>query len=166
MSLYLSFSASVNAANHFCSLTWHQQIRHSLVSHSDYITYNILRIPQTSKTLVKYARVVLAFTLSGLLHVIVDCSLAIPLKESGAMNFFIIQVLGIAVEDMAFGLNRLKDESIRQSPKSFRAKLLGYIWTAAFVVWSLPAMIYPSMRHMSPDKVRPVPFPILQRLFG
>ncbi|KAI1919138.1 hypothetical protein LOZ65_004579 [Ophidiomyces ophidiicola] len=149
----------------FWSTTWHQQLGRSLVAHSDYITYNVLRVPKTNRILVRYLRVVLVFTISGLLHVLTDSALDIPFQESGAVDFFLTQTLGIALEDMVFAINRSQNES----PPPWQRPIyltLGYLWTASFIVWSAPVWIYPSMRHSSPGMIKPVPFSLLTVLFG
>ncbi|EAS33311.3 uncharacterized protein CIMG_04335 [Coccidioides immitis RS] len=150
----------------FWGLVWHQQLRRPLVSYSELLTYKVLRIPKRNGILARYVRVGFVFALSGILHVVTDHTMGIPVRESGAMDFFLTQALGIALEDILFTTHRFNDERLRRGPKVFRSKALGYLWTMAFFGWTAPVWTYPAMRHSSPQKIKPVPFSVFKYLFG
>ena len=47
----------------------------------------------------RYTRLLLAFAISGIIHIGGDIGTGIPLKESGALRFFVMQGLGVMGED-------------------------------------------------------------------
>ena len=47
----------------------------------------------------RYMRLMLAFTISGIIHIGGDVGTGIPLRESGALKFFVMQGLGVMGED-------------------------------------------------------------------
>ncbi|EEP76736.1 predicted protein [Uncinocarpus reesii 1704] len=150
----------------FWSVAWHQYFRRSFVCYSEFIAYKVLHIPKPNKILARYARVMTVFVVSGLLHIMTDNALGIPFRESGALSFFATQALGIMFEDVVLLVHRSKDEQFHHGPKSWTSRSLGYIWTAAFMVWAAPVWLYPMMRYAPPTKLRTVPFSVLSALFG
>lgn len=85
------------------------------------------------------SRPLLAFFISGLIHLLTDIGLGVPRRESGAILFFCLQPLGIMLEEAV--------QSIvpGQLPVSVR-KVAGYIWVMAFMSWSVPVWLYPHLR--------------------
>ncbi|KAI1382459.1 hypothetical protein F4677DRAFT_26512 [Hypoxylon crocopeplum] len=85
-----------------------------------------------------------------------DVSQGIPLQESGAMKFFVMQSFGIMFEDSLLWI--LKHFSGQQSLKhNSILRMIGYVWVAAWLVWSSPAWLYPTMRRSKGEPIIPVP---------
>ena len=65
---------------------------------ADFVTYATLQH--------KYLNHFLNFFTSGLLHAVVDVACGLPWQESGAIQFFCTQLLGIVLEDIAWNIYR------------------------------------------------------------
>lgn len=65
---------------------------------ADFVTYATLQH--------KYLNHFLNFFISGLLHALVDIACGLPWQESGAIQFFCTQLLGIVLEDVARNIYR------------------------------------------------------------
>jgi hypothetical protein len=84
------------------------------------------------------------FYISGLIHLAPDLTIGIPLKESSAIMFFTFQAVGIMIEDLAQSLN----DWIGLVKSSIVARCIGYIWLAAWLVWTIPWWSYICSMHM------------------
>ena len=65
---------------------------------STFLTYSVLGVAKNT-ILARYTNIFFVFFLSGVMHVASDHGLTIPVWESGAMQFFLTQALGIMLED-------------------------------------------------------------------
>lgn len=65
---------------------------------ADFVTYATLRH--------KYLNCFLNFFISGLLHALIDIASGLPWHESGAIQFFCTQLLGIFLEDFVWNTYR------------------------------------------------------------
>ena len=59
------------------------------------------------------------------------------LSETGAMRFFVTQVLGFAIEDAVQAVYRRTAK-----PRPVMARVCGYAWVVVFLLWSTPAWVY------------------------
>ena len=74
-----------------------------------------------------YEFMAIAFTVSGVFHLLSDISQGIPMSESGAMQFFYMQTLGIMIEDAIQAIfKKLPSETV--VPLRIVAKATGYLW--------------------------------------
>lgn len=96
------------------------------------------------------------FSVSGIFHLFCDITQGVPLLESGAMRFFMLQALAIMFEDAVSAALR---QLFRRKSKNFGSSLkpMGYFWVAAWLVWSSPTWIYSSMRRATGAPLIPVP---------
>lgn len=66
-----------------------------------------------------------------------------------ALRFFFTQALGIivgsCVEEALGGFFVQKAEGSPKSPLTPWVRMLGYVWTSVFMVWSTPAYLYPTI---------------------
>lgn len=85
------------------------------------------------------SRLLLAFFISGLLHVLTDVGLGVRSGESGAVLFFCLQPLGIMIEEAA-------QTTLGGSLPAFVRKMVGYAWVIAFMTWSVPVWSFPHLR--------------------
>ncbi|KAJ0414577.1 membrane bound O-acyl transferase family-domain-containing protein [Aspergillus carlsbadensis] len=145
------------------SHVWHQLNTHKLNCFSRYLVHGILLIPQgTRSILVGYARLGVCFVLSGLVHALMDTSIGLTMSTSGGLAFFCTQILGIVVEDAVLSVySRLTATKLSHLPSrpSAAQKVIGFVWVCAFLVWTLPAYMYPMISlnsHGGNDSVLPV----------
>ncbi|KAH7320699.1 membrane bound O-acyl transferase family-domain-containing protein [Stachybotrys elegans] len=110
----------------------------------------------------RYIYTCAVFMVSGLFHAFSDVAQGIPWSESGALQFFMLQVFGIMLEDAFGALLRLRtssdwdpaQRSFSTSRRPFKA--LGYLWTLAWLVWSTPVWIYPSLQRSTGVAIIPI----------
>lgn len=125
---------------------------------SRYITYDILGIrPRTRSA--KYIRMCVVFATSALMHVLIDISAGISVYESGAISFFCAQIIGILAEDSVRAVYCLIRPQDKAETPSAVQRAVGFVWVGTFLVWSLPAYVYPMIYRGSmglDDSVVPV----------
>lgn len=149
-------------------VTWHQMLRQRFTNLNIFLIQDVLKLRKGS-WLAQCAAVFLPFLISGVLHVVSDVGLGIAVRDSGALRFFLMQAVGILLEDgvqrlyrAAFGLKR--DEN--RSPTLF-ARCVGYIWLLTFMAWIAPGWIYPAIFITGGGPQDPVlPFSILRPAIG
>uniref|UniRef100_P9WEG8 Acetyltransferase fsoF n=1 Tax=Humicola fuscoatra TaxID=112175 RepID=FSOF_HUMFU len=130
---------------------YHQLVRQGCSSIAHYITYFILRFRKDSGSLAaRYVFMTLVFAVSGVFHTLSDVSQGIPLGESGAMRFFVLQAIGIMLED---GFQAIVSRR-RQSGHHGRGKLervlgsvSGPVWLVTWLTWTSPGWIYMSLQR-------------------
>ena len=140
---------------HFClmlgSVVWHQHFRKTLTGLADLVVYKILRLPK-SGLITRYSHLSLVFLLSGLLHTWVEVGQGFPARQSGQMQFFATQIVGIVVEDAVQAVYRAVCGIQRGAPPTPMARAVGYVWLIVFLWWSTPAWFYPRQRVSRGDE--------------
>lgn len=136
-------------------------------SPASFTTDIILHIPKGTLPS-RYTHLFLTFFLSGLIHALTDIASGFTWQESGSIRFFCTQALGIMAED---GLQALVRGSLpdRKVPARYQSvvKVLGYVWVFAFLVWSTPVWIYPSLyANRGEEKDLIVPYSVLGVVWG
>jgi hypothetical protein len=105
---------------------------------------------------------VIAFLVSGLMHIALDMATDIPVYQSGGLAFFCGQMVGIPLEDLVIRLYLRVAKRIGRRLPWIVERLVGYAWVVAFLVWSSPAYLYPkivkSRELPNNDSVLPVSF--------
>ncbi len=147
--------------SHPSSHCWHQMFTPFASIPASFITYRMLRVRRNS-VVAHGARLFLRFFIVGIFHLSLDVAAGIPMAESGALRFFLTQACGIAVESCVIGLASSLGYTGTNSPWAVR--LLGYLWTAAFLVWSTPAYLYPVFRRSLDEKPVELPFSMVRLL--
>ena len=110
----------------------------------------------------------LTFWLSGVLHICADLASGLQWYESGVVRFFYVQSLGIALEDGVQAAYRAiasgnagnatanpklgKDNA---SPSLWKC-IIGYVWVAVWMAWSVPVYTYPAARRSKGEGVLPI----------
>ncbi|WQF87933.1 Putative cytochrome P450, Wax synthase domain, cytochrome P450 superfamily [Colletotrichum destructivum] len=141
----------------FWGVTWHQCLRSGLAGHADMIAN--LAFPFRQRMVSRYLRLFIAFLLSGMIHHSSDIAMGIAPQEAGSLRFFLLQPVGIILEDSIQGV-ACRWPAL-QLPHTFKVSL-GYLWTLAFLAWSTPTWFYPQQR-LGIDSSGLLPFhPILQ----
>ncbi|KAF5558266.1 cytochrome p450 3a7 [Fusarium napiforme] len=131
----------------FWSTFWHQGLQNNLRGTATWIVKNIFRIKSYSLPS-RYLKILLAFALSGLVHVPSDMGSAVPAKDSGAIQFFSTQLIGLMLEDV-FGdlfLHLWKYKFTRGL-----ARIAGYFWVITFLAWSGPVRWFPVILQQRPE---------------
>lgn len=135
-------------------------------SPASFVTISVLGFPKGTPVS-RYTHLFLTFFFSGLIHALTDVAEGFSWQQSGSLRFFGTQAVGIIIEDGVGALTRwamsdMKKASIYQP---FH-KILGYTWVVAFMVWSTPAWIYPSLyANRGEDKDLIVPFSLVGAIY-
>jgi hypothetical protein len=75
-----------------------------------------------------------------------DMSIGLRIYTSGGLSFFCTQILGIVVEDAVMKVySTLTGAKRSHSPPrpSTVQQAIGFAWVCGFLVWTLPAYMYP-----------------------
>ncbi|KAI5819611.1 hypothetical protein BZA77DRAFT_158643 [Pyronema omphalodes] len=99
---------------------WHQMITHMLISHGDWVA-GILGCKKGSKA-GWFVRLYTAFFLSGFHHSVP--AWAISRTDGGSMCFFMLQAVGITIEEVIW-----RPLGRKLGIRGLPAKILGFVWT-------------------------------------
>ncbi|KAI8631572.1 membrane bound O-acyl transferase family-domain-containing protein [Xylariaceae sp. FL1651] len=130
----------------FWGCFYHQLVRRGCSSIGHFVFHHCLGLKRGG-FLTRYIFITLVFTVSGIFHLLSDIPQQIPMSESGAMQFFCMQGLGIMFED---AIHTLFQKLIGESKNKVliaTKRLGGYIWVVAWLAWTSPIWIYPAMRR-------------------
>ncbi|KAL4886421.1 membrane bound O-acyl transferase family-domain-containing protein [Aspergillus karnatakaensis] len=145
---------------------WHQLLRNPFQSITKFITQTILRLPQTgfTATFNRYLNVLLVFSCSALMHASIDAKGGIGFDRTGAWACFLLQPVGIVLEDLVCGFYT-KLFGATQGKTPIWIRIIGYIWVWTFLTLVAPLYNFPLMRYQSPER-NGVPFSIVKLLRG
>lgn len=135
----------------FWGNTWHQILRRVLGKPVSFICHDILDIQDDF--VARYIKLYLVFLISGLLHAAMDVGGGIPFEQQGSIRFLVSQALGIAAEDVVQAVyKRLRGKEEHHKETQLWIRIVGNVWTLAFLVWTTPAWFYPeaNRRQMNP----------------
>ncbi|RAH69522.1 wax synthase family protein [Aspergillus aculeatinus CBS 121060] len=132
----------------FWGITWHQTFRQLLTSNADFLL-SLLRISPSGR-LGWTLRALLAFTVSGVIHLFMDVGFGVPMVKSGALWFFCLQIVGVVIESMVRDLTRPLRARMNPGVK----RMIGYVWVALFMLWTVPIWINPILIQLYSDGVR------------
>lgn len=94
---------------------------------------DVLGMPRGS-ALRGYSVILAVFVMSGLLHVLVDTTQAIPWEFSGATAFFSSTVLGIMIEEGLQGIwRKMNPRTSAQASPPLWARTLGLAWVVTWM---------------------------------
>ena len=140
-------------------LFWHQGMSNCLTGPARFFTFSVLRLPKRS-LVGRYIFTAIVFALSGAMHICGEVTAGIPLSESGVVQFFVTQALGLLIEDAvvwAWGaLHRGRDGKAR-----WWEKCVGFVWVVTWLAWSMPVWTYPAARRSQGEGI--LPFSIVDR---
>ncbi|RHZ58543.1 hypothetical protein CDV55_101321 [Aspergillus turcosus] len=136
----------------FWGTYWHQMFRWPLTATSNYLARDLLALPRPS-LLERYTNIFFVFLLSGVMHVVSDLFMGIPLSQSTSLLFFCSMPLGIIIEDaVQAAWSRLTGS---HPPKKISSvvidgcsvpcwhKLVGFIWVCSWLSLTTPVWLYP-----------------------
>ncbi|PVH99772.1 hypothetical protein DM02DRAFT_710414 [Periconia macrospinosa] len=122
---------------------WHQTKSRKFSSIAHYVTHVVAGLPRGT-IIGRYTRILVAFTSSGVMHLIDDLASEVSIHESGAMRFFLVQALGVIVDDCIVRIYNLVVRK-RMRISETVAKTVGFVWVAFWLTWSVPAYMYPML---------------------
>ena len=85
------------------------------------------------------------------MHIFADAGGGLPMRQSGALWFFSMQVLGIMIEDGVLAIYRRLTGSKRSSLMVSVERAVGYVWVVFFLIWTSPVWIYPVTLQMKEE---------------
>ncbi|KAL2870121.1 wax synthase family protein [Aspergillus lucknowensis] len=135
------------------SLSWHQLLRKPLTSNATFLASCTLGIDPTSAA-AHWVRVALTFAVSGVVHSLLDIGFGVPLSKTGGVYFYSLQILGFVIESVVGSMYRRVGGrfGLRLNPAVERG--VGYVWVAAFLLWSTPVWINPILKGLWGDGTR------------
>ncbi|KAF4223937.1 hypothetical protein CNMCM6457_010045 [Aspergillus fumigatiaffinis] len=142
---------------------WHQVFRWPMQSMSSYVCRDILRLPHPS-LVERYLNITCVFAISVFLHLAIDGRAGIWLPYSGAVRCFLVQPLGIMIEDaVQEAFRRFRGNTKQHS--TLWTRLIGYIWVWGFLTLVAPLYNFPLFRYQNPTK-NGVPFSVIKFVRG
>ena len=147
-----------------CRVCWHQGLRQALNSPARFATYSLLGLRRGGLA-GRYLSVALVFFLSGALHIFGDMTAGLRWYDSGVVQYFCAQALGLIIEDSAQavyhfvivgGINSRSEKREVMGPPSLWQRVLGSVWVISFMAWSVPVYIYPMSRRDRGQGVLPI----------
>lgn len=125
-------------------------MRSGLEGVSNFLTYDVLHLPSYG-TIPRYAKIFFSFALSGVMHLFADAGGGLSMHQSGALQFFCMQALGIMVEDGVQAIYRQFSRDTRSGPGNAE-RIAGYIWVVCFLVWTSPVWVFPATLKMREEE--------------
>ncbi|KAK4169998.1 membrane bound O-acyl transferase family-domain-containing protein [Cladorrhinum sp. PSN259] len=147
----------IQSLRSFWSTFWHQTNTHRLRVTSNWVLFDVFRLPRGSKA-ARYARPCIIFLLSAVFHVAIDVSSGMLPSESGAMRFFTIQPLGIAVEDL---ITWILSGSMTAKPTLLQ-RWGGALWVLLWMTWTVPAYMFPVLARIESGDKGVVPLSLIR----
>lgn len=143
----------------FWGRTWHQMLRRLLTVHAKFVV-KVLHI-KNGTSLSWHVQLFVVFTLSALLHLVGEYRIFNNWTSGGAMSFFVIQAVGITIEDMIIALA----SKIGFRKTTSLSKLVGYVWVCGWLTWTIVWWIGPltKARFGTPDDKQSVILEFFQR---
>lgn len=129
------------------SKSWHQNLRSGCEGLSNFAAYDLLQLPRTG-LLQRYTKILFSFLVSGIMHARSDMGGGMSMRESGAIQFFCMQALGIMIEDAVQDVYARYFASTTSSKPALLQKVIGYTWVLFFLVWTTPVWVFPCILKM------------------
>jgi Membrane bound O-acyl transferase family len=121
----------------------HQLHAHKLSSLSSFLVFGTLKLkPRTQ--LLRLALLASTFMISGLMHLDIDLTAGISMKDSGAMRFFCLEAVGIFLGGVVTKVYR--STMPRSRGGRVVERIFGRAWVAVWLAWLTPGYYYPLLR--------------------
>ncbi|KAF7164739.1 hypothetical protein CNMCM6106_001151 [Aspergillus hiratsukae] len=138
---------------------WHQVFRWPMQSIASYVCRDLLRLPRPS-LVERYLNITCVFAISVFLHLAIDGRAGIYHPYSGALRCFLVQPLGIMLEDaVQEAFRRFRGNTKPHS--TIWTRLIGYVWVWGFLMLVAPLYNFPLFRYQDPNK-NGVPFSVIK----
>ena len=117
---------------------------------SNFVTHDVLHLPAHG-ALQRYTKIFASFALSGVMHVFADMGGGLTMQQSGALQFFCMQALGIMMEDGVKEAYKHLTNVTGRLPHSME-RAIGYAWVLFFFVWTSPVWVFPATLQMKEEE--------------
>ena len=134
---------------HFWGKFWHRLVYRSYGAYGRLLSHKVLRI-KTGSPMDRFVRNGTVFFLSGCVHAAVTWRLGFTCGYWGDVSWFMGNFLAMYAEEAFFAsVTVCLGEDVWKRPvvKTW-GKVMGYVWVAAWLWWSLPKTMYPKLRCM------------------
>ena len=159
---------------------WHQMFRHRLTAISDWVTYDILRLPRAkgrgresgrrsfTRLFTRYTHIFFVFLLSGIYHQACYVTQGLSWGEArGATTFFVLMGLGILLEDFVQWLCFGDRSGKGKRNSSWTAVAVGYVWVVLWFTLAAPHFTYPGLRrNTGSEEDNMLPFSVVEYVLG
>ena len=135
----------------FRSKSWHQTMRSGLEGVSNFLTHDLLHLP-TQGILQRYTKLLFSFGLSGIMHIFADTGGGLSMRQSGALQFFCMQALGIMIEDGVQEIYKQFTKRKTGTIPSRSERIIGYTWVMIFLIWTSPVWVFPATLQMREEE--------------
>ncbi|KAF2009043.1 hypothetical protein BU24DRAFT_474509 [Aaosphaeria arxii CBS 175.79] len=133
------------------SIFWHQGLTSNITAPAKYFTFKIFGLRKGS-ILARYVFTIITFALSGAMHTCGELAAGITPAESGTIQFFTTQALGIVIEDIfSWAWKRFNGNS---EPRWYQ-KVMGFAWVVLWFTWSMPVWTYPASKRSQGESILP-----------
>jgi hypothetical protein len=117
--------------------TWHQMLQKLLDEYTGAVLHGCFRLP-TELANAAVVKTFGAYALSALLYRWTDYAAGVQADESGAVRFFMLHAVAVLAEKALAEHMNIPDTRL--------GRVVGYVWTTFFFVWTLPSWIFPWTR--------------------
>ncbi|KAL8791593.1 MAG: hypothetical protein Q9195_005798 [Heterodermia aff. obscurata] len=154
---------------------WHQMLRCRLTAIADWVTYDVLRLPQSGtvrgrrggervsygRLVARYTHLMCVFGLSGLVHHYIDVVDGREWSGSGAIQGFSLMGVGVVAEDavqwvwfdvlgdrgLVGGSSGSTKEGDGQKRRqgTWATRVVGYLWVVTWLSVATPWYLYPNL---------------------
>lgn len=159
----------------FWGKTWQQGFRYPFSNTAEWLVQTGLRLREEEEEeepstpvkswIAKYAKILVAFALSGILHVVGDAAAGDHMENNMTMQFFLMQALGIMLEDHVRDLCKILRQRFGLAESNRCDYAIGYLWCAAFLIWTTPQWIWPCLVTNTADLKPLMPFSFAEQFF-
>ncbi|KAL4783350.1 membrane bound O-acyl transferase family-domain-containing protein [Aspergillus varians] len=149
----------------FWGTFWHQLFRWPMQGISTFLCTSILRLPRRS-LVERYAKIIFVFVVSSAIHLAIDGRAGILLPRTGALRCFLVQPLGIMLEDGVQELyRRVRVCGGGEVASTKWTRMAGYIWVWSFLALAAPLYNFPLFRYQDPAR-NGVPVSVIRLAMG
>jgi hypothetical protein len=151
----------ISSVRSFWNGFWQQGMRTRFSHPAHYVVYHVFGM-RHGRVWSRYLFIFLTFAVSGAVHAIGDVAAGISLRDSGSIEFFCVQAVGIMFEDAIQALVRAW---WGDKPRGRPGDCVGYIWTIFWLCWTSPAWHFPMLRNNEGSEAdRVMPLDVLELL--
>ena len=120
-----------------------------------FITFYLLRLTKGTP-LARYILLNLTFLISGIFHKYGDYASGVPWRDAGALKFFVMQAVGIMIEDaIQAGYRGLTGRKRTSEKPALWVRCLGFCWLLLWLVWTTPTWTYPTSQRATGESILP-----------
>ena len=100
----------------------------------------------------RYTKIFFSFALSGIMHIFADAGGGLSMRQSGALQFFCMQALGIVIEDGAQHIYKQVTKRKTGDTLITCERIIGYTWVISFLIYTSPVWVFPATLQMREEE--------------